>query len=126
MSTCREEASRWVHRYAVGGAAFAALPLPVSTSTGLAALETHLVGVVAEIYGDQVSSVVTATAGGTFAALSPGWKLAVGQLTRLAPKLGPLFRMAVAAGVVELVGQAAIGHFERKHPGKRFAGKLGV
>ena len=33
---------RWVHRYAIGGAAFAALPLPISTTAGLAALEVHM------------------------------------------------------------------------------------
>src|SRR6185503_6143797 len=121
MTTCREEAVRWVHRYAAGGAAFAALPIPFSTSVGLAALETHLVSVIGEIYGDGPSSFATATAGGTFSAVGQGLKYIACQAACLIPGFGIPIRMAIAGATIEALGHAVVSHFERKHPGKAFA-----
>lgn len=121
MTTCKEEALRWVHRYAAGGAAFAALPIPFSTSTGLAALETHMAAMIAEIYGDTGAAFATAAAGGAFAALGQGLKYVACQATLLVPLFGIPIRMAIAGGTIESLGYAIVAHYERKHEGKLFA-----
>jgi len=98
MATCREEAIRWVHRYAAGGAAVAALPLPISTTATLAALETHMFAVIGDVYGDPPSGTANVAAGGTFAIGGQALKLAAMQLSCLAPPLfGVPIRIAIAA-----------------------------
>lgn len=120
MITCREEALRWVHRYAAGGAIFAAAPIPVATSPILAALETHMLGVIGEIYGESVSFPVTTAAGGTFAAMGAGLKAAAGAATAFIPVVGPVIRATIAAVTIESIGQSIVAYYERKHPGKSF------
>jgi uncharacterized protein (DUF697 family) len=120
MTTCKEEAFRWVHRYAVGGAAFAAIPLPLSTSAGLATIETHMMAVISEIYGDSVGAIVTTAAGGSFAIMGQGLKFLATEATRFVPVIGPIIRMAIAGGTIEALGHAIVGHFERKYPNKVF------
>lgn len=119
MITCREEAERWVHRYAAGGAVFAAAPIP-GTAPILAALETHLVSMIGNIYGESLNAPVTAAAGGTFAAMGTGLKAAAGWAVGLVPVVGPVIRASIAAAAIEAIGQAAIAYFERKYPGKVF------
>lgn len=121
MTTCREEALRWVHRYAIGGAAFAALPLPVSTSAGLVAIETHMMTMIGEIYGESVGSVATTAAGGSFAILGQGLKFLASRAVGFVPVIGPAIRMAIAGLTIEALGRGIVGHFERKYPGKVFA-----
>ena len=121
MTTCREEALRWVHRYAIGGAAFALLPLPVSTSGGLTVLETHMFGMIGEIYGDVPGGVVNAAAGGSFAVMGQALKFMATYATGFIPVLGPAIRMSIAAAVIESIGRGIVGHYERKHPGKIFS-----
>jgi uncharacterized protein (DUF697 family) len=120
MVTCREEALRWVHRYAAGGAVFAAVPLPVPTSPILAAVETHLVGVVAKIYGEEIGAPFAAAAGGTFTAVGTGLKFAATQAVGYIPIIGPVIRGTIAGVAIEAIGQAIVAHYERKFPGKVF------
>jgi uncharacterized protein (DUF697 family) len=122
-ATCKQEATRWVHRYAAGGAAFAALPIPFSTSVGLAALETHLLSVIGEIYGEGVGAFASATAGGTFSAAGQGLKFVACQAACFIPGFGIPIRMAIAGATIEALGHAVIAHFERKHTGKLFVKK---
>lgn len=120
MTTCREEALRWVHRYAVGGAAFAAIPLP-GTSTGLATLETHLTSVIGEIYGESVGTIAATAAGGSYAIMGQGLKYLVRQAAIFVPgPAGFALRLLVAAATIEGIGRAIIEHYERKYPGKLF------
>lgn len=120
MTTCREEALRWVHRYAVGGAAFAAIPLP-GTSTGLATLETHMTSVIGEIYGESVGAVATTAAGGSYAILGQGLKYLVHKAAAFVPgPAGFAVRLIVAGATIEGIGRAIIEHYERKYPGKLF------
>ena len=121
MMTCKEEAQRWVHRYAIGGAVFALLPLPISTSAGLATLETHMMGMIGEIYGESVGGVATTAAGGSFAILGQGLKYVAKVATGFVPMgIGPAIRMTIAGAAIEGLGQGIIGHFERKYPAKVF------
>lgn len=120
MVTCREEALRWVHRYAAGGAIFAAIPLPVPTSPILTALETHLFGAIGNIYGESVSAPATAAVGGTFTVVGTGLKFVATQAIGYVPVIGPLIRGGIAAVAIEAIGQAVVAHYERKFPGKVF------
>jgi uncharacterized protein (DUF697 family) len=119
MVSCKQEALRWVHRYAAAGAAFAAIPLPVTT-TGLATIETHMLGFIGSIYGDPMSGPATAATGGTLAIAGQGLKWLVLQATTLVPVVGIPIRMGIAAGVIEGIGYAIIQHYERKYPNKMF------
>jgi uncharacterized protein (DUF697 family) len=120
MTTCKEEANRWVHRYAAGGAAFAALPIPFSTSAGLVALETHLLSMIGEIYGDGVGAFGAATAGGAFSAMGQGLKYAACRAACFIPVLGIPIRMGIAGATIEALGRSVVAHYERKFPGKEF------
>ena len=117
--TCKEEALRWVHRYAAAGAAFAAIPLPVTT-TGLATIETHMVGFIGSVYGDPMGGVATAATGGRLAIMGQGFKWVALQATGFIPVVGLPIRMAIAASVIEGIGYGIIQHYERKHPNKLF------
>jgi uncharacterized protein (DUF697 family) len=123
MTTCKEEANRWVHRYAAGGAAFAALPIPFSTSVGLVALETHLLSMIGEIYGDGVGAFGATTAGGAFSAMGQGLKYAACQAACFIPVLGIPIRMGIAGVTIEALGRSVVAHYERKHPGREFVKK---
>jgi len=120
MTTCKEEALRWVHRYAVGGAAFAAIPLPIPTTAGLATMEMHLATLIADVYGEPSTGFGTAAAGGAFAIFGQGLKFVACQAACFIPVLGVPIRMGIAGGIIESLGRALIAHFERKHPGKEF------
>ncbi|MBK8254119.1 MAG: hypothetical protein IPK82_15815 [Polyangiaceae bacterium] len=120
--TCRQEALRWVHRYAAAGAVFAAIPLPVTTA-GLATIETHMIGFIGSIYGDPMSGTATAATGGTLAIAGQGLKWAALQLCTFVPVAGIPIKMAISVGVIEGIGHAIIDHYERKYPGKQFTQK---
>jgi uncharacterized protein (DUF697 family) len=121
--TCKEEALRWVHRYAVAGAAFAAIPLPVTTR-GLATIETHMVGFIGSMYGDSMSGVATAATGGSLAIMGQGLKWLALQAKGFVPVIDLPIRMVIAAGVIEGIGHGIVQHYERKHPNKVFTQKV--
>src|SRR5678815_2865169 len=110
MTSCKEEALRWVHRYAAAGAAFAAIPLPV-TSAGLATIEPHMLSFIGSVYGDPMSGPATAATGGSLAIAGQGLKWLVLQAAGLVPVIGLPIRMAMAAGVIEGIGYAIIQHY---------------
>lgn len=110
-----------MHRYALGGAVFAAVPLPLSVSPLLAALETHMFGVIGQVYGDVPGAPATAAAGGTLVALGGGLKAMAAQATRFIPVVGPLVHGVIAAATIEAIGQGIVAHYERKYPGKMFS-----
>jgi uncharacterized protein (DUF697 family) len=115
MGTRKQEALRCVHRYALGGAAFAALPLPFSTTAGLTTMETHLLKKLGDLYGSPLSAKAITGAGGTFAMMGRGLRrLSRSAGTRM-PVLRIPIRMAIAAGTIESIGRAAVSYYERNH-----------
>jgi len=107
-----------VHRYAIGGAAFAALPLP--TSAGLAALQTHMFSMIGDIYGESVGSLTSAAAGGSFTVMGQGLRFVAQRAVGFVPVIGPVIKAGIAAAAIESIGHGIITHFERKYPGKVF------
>ncbi len=118
MITCKQEAQRWVHRYAIGGAALAALPIPVSTSNSLAALETYMMKVIGDIYSDSPTGTMVAAVGGSFALGGMALKQVATRASYALPALGIPIRMGIAGGTIVALGRAIVGHYERKHPRK--------
>lgn len=114
MATRKEQALRWVHRYAAGGAALAAIPIPVSHTASLAALETYLMKVIGDVYGDTPSGAAVAAAGGTFAIGGQALKQLAMSASCYVPVLGIPIRMAIAAATIETLGRAIIAHYEQK------------
>lgn len=113
---------RWVHRYAIGGAAFAALPLPISTSAGLAALEVHMFNFIGGVYGESMGNLASLAAGGGLEVMGAGLKFVATRAVSFVPgPVGIVVRASIAAVVIETLGRAIIGHFERKHPGRLFS-----
>ena len=118
MNHAKREARKWVHRYAAGGAALAAIPIPVSHTASLAALETYMMNVIGEIYCDPPGGGFTAAAGGTFAVGGQALKQLAMTASCYVPVLGIPIRMGIAAATIEALGHAIIAHYESKHPGR--------
>jgi uncharacterized protein (DUF697 family) len=111
-----------VHRYAVGGAALALLPLPLSTTVALAALEAHMFRFIGEVYGDSVGGMASLAAGGSFEVMGKGLKFFATRAVAFVPgPIGPVIRDAIAGVVIESIGRGIVGHFERKHPNRPFS-----
>ena len=113
MDAPRDVATRRVHKYAIAGGVFAALPLPITTA-GLAAMETRLAQFIARTYQSPLSSKEAAAVGVGLAFLGRGLKyLARGAGGRLPPPFGLLVRVAVAAGTIEALGHGLILFYEK-------------
>ncbi len=117
MTTCKEKALAWVHRYAAGGAAFAAIPLP-TTSAGLAAMETHMMSLIGDIYGDPPGAISGAAAASGFAIGGQALKWVAMQGACFLPGLGIPIRMGIAGVTIEALGHSIVQHYEGKYPGR--------
>lgn len=104
MTTSRDEAIGWVHKYAIGGAVIAALPLPF-TGAALLALEARLMTTIGEIYGTKSGGAALLAAKVAIALASRGLKMAGRKAEEASPKAAkPLVRAAVAAATIEAIG----------------------
>jgi uncharacterized protein (DUF697 family) len=115
---CREKARRLIHKYAAFGTAWAVIPIPVATSAGLTALETHMIYWVARIYGDTPSHTDTMMIAAGLELASVGLKTVAVEAANFVPVIGWGVKGAIAGGVIEAIGEALIRHFEGKYPGK--------
>ena len=104
---CREKARSLVHTYAAGGCAWAVLPIPIATSTGLCALETHMIYWIGRVYAELASV---------------GLKTVALNAANFLPVIGWAIKGAIAATTIEGLGEVIIRHFETRHPGKVYAG----
>ena len=115
MTTAKEQAMQWVHRYAVGGAVFAAIPLPFS-SAGLLAIQTHMLSTIDEVYGGKAGGPVMGivTKGG-LALLSRVMKRTSKRAAEAVPRAArPLVRAAIAGATTEAFGLGLILLHERR------------
>lgn len=117
-TTCKEKARALVHKYAAFGTAWALLPIPMATSVGLTALETHLIYWIGRIYGeDPHTRDVAMTAAGLELA-SVALKTVAIEGATFAPGIGWGIKAGIAGSAIEGIGQLAIDHYEKKYPGK--------
>jgi uncharacterized protein (DUF697 family) len=115
---CRDKARALVHKYAVFGTTWAVLPIPVATSAGLTALETHMIYWIARIYGEQPSSADVLMAAGGLELCSVALKTLALEGANLVPVVGWGVKAAIAGSAIEALGQSVVHHFETKYPGK--------
>lgn len=117
---CRDRARAWVHGYAVGGAAYAFVPIPVpgSTTAGLVALETTMVHAIGRIYGQPMDMKDAAALVAGLEVAGTALKTIARELMTYVPGVGWIVRGAIAAAAIEAIGNTVIGMFERRHPDK--------
>ena len=116
--TCRERAQALVHKYAVAGTTWAFLPIPIGTSIGLTAMETHLVYWIGRIYGEHPTSMDVAMSAGGLELASVALKTAAVEAANAVPVIGWGVKGAIAGSAIEALGQLVIRHYENKYPGK--------
>ena len=117
-STCSARARALVHKYAVAGTTWAVLPIPIATSVGLTAMETHLVYWIGRIYGESPSSMDVAMTAGGLELASIALKTAAVEAANAVPVIGWGVKGAIAGSAIEAIGNLAIRHYEEKYPGK--------
>jgi len=115
---CRDRAQALVHKYAVAGTAWAVLPIPIATSLGLTAMETHLIYWIGRIYGESPSSMDVAMTAGGLELASLALKTAAVEAANAVPVIGWGVKGAIAGSAIEALGQVVIRHYEEKYPGK--------
>jgi uncharacterized protein (DUF697 family) len=115
---CRARAQALVHKYAVAGTAWAVLPIPIGTSIGLTAMETHLIYWIGRIYGETPSSMDVAMTAGGLELASVALKTAAVEAANALPVIGWGVKGAIAGSAIEAIGQVVIRHYEEKYPGK--------
>jgi uncharacterized protein (DUF697 family) len=118
---CQEKAQQLVHKYAAFGTAWAVLPIPIATSPGLTALETHMAYWIARTYGESPSHTDTMMMAAGLELGSVGLKTLATNLANLVPVIGWGIKGAIAALSIEGLGAVVIRHFESKYPGKTAA-----
>ena len=117
-ATCKEKARVLVHKYAAFGTAWAILPIPVGTSVGLTALETHLIYWISRIYGEEPSARDVAMTAGGLELASVALKTMAVEGATFVPVIGWGIKAGIAGTAIEGIGQLVIDHFEKKYPGK--------
>jgi len=117
---CSHRARAWVHAYAVGGAAYAFVPIPVpgSTTAGLVALEVTMVHAIGRIYGQAMDMKDAAALVTGLEVAGTALKTVAREVVGFIPGVGWLVRGVIAATAIEALGNAVIGMFERRHPEK--------
>jgi uncharacterized protein (DUF697 family) len=115
---CRERARALVHKYAVAGTAWAVLPIPIGTSIGLTAMETHLIYWIGRIYGENPSSMDVAMTAGGLELASVALKTAAVEAANAVPIIGWGVKGVIAGSAIEAIGNLVIRHYEEKYPGK--------
>jgi uncharacterized protein (DUF697 family) len=115
---CRQKTRAMVHKYAAFGTAWAILPVPIATSAGLTALETHMLYWIARAYGEEPTKSDVVMAAGGLELCSVALKTAAIEGANLIPVVGWGVKAAIAGSAIEAIGNAAILHYESKYPGK--------
>ncbi|MGH7280419.1 MAG: hypothetical protein ACRELY_02765 [Polyangiaceae bacterium] len=119
---CREKARSLIHTYAAGGCAWAVLPIPIATSTGLCALETHMIYWIGRVYGEELGKGDIFMIGSGLELASVGLKTVALNAANFLPVIGWAIKGAIAATTIEGLGEVIIRHFETRHPSKVYAG----
>ena len=105
---------RWVHRFAIGGAVLAALPVPFAPA-GVAALETRMIGTIGDVYGASAGGMKMGLMKTGIVLASQALKYGVRRAEESIPsKARPLVRAAVAAATIEAIGFAFIYFHEQQ------------
>jgi uncharacterized protein (DUF697 family) len=118
--SCKEKARSLVHKYALFGTAWAVLPIPLATSAGLCALETHMIYWIGRVYGEELSKGDIFMLGAGLEMASVGLKAVAVEGANLVPVVGWGVKGAIAGTTIEGLGELVIRHFEGKYPDKAY------
>ena len=97
------------------------LPIPIATSTGLCALETHMIYWIGRVYGEELGKGDIFMIGSGLELASVGLKAVALNAANFLPVVGWAIKGAIAATTIEGLGEVIIRHFETRHPGKIYA-----
>lgn len=122
VKTCHAKARKLVHAYAAAGASWAVLPIPIATSPGLCALETHMIYWIGRVYGEDLGKGDIFMIGSGLELASVGLKTVALNAANFLPVIGWGIKGAIAATTIEGLGEVIIRHFESRHPGRLYAG----
>jgi uncharacterized protein (DUF697 family) len=120
LLTCKEKARGLIHRYAVFGTAWAVLPIPIATSAGLCAIETHMIYWIGRVYGEELGKGDIMMIGAGLELASVGLKAVAIEGANLIPVIGWGVKGAIAGTTIEGLGEYVVHHFESKYPGKLY------
>lgn len=118
---CKERAREWVHVFAAGGGAFSAIPIPMSTTAGLVAVETQMIFWIGRIYGEKLDTTEMAVVAGGLGIGGLVLKSLAAEACTFIPVAGWIVKSAIAVGTIEAIGAAIIRHYEQKYPNKVFS-----
>ncbi len=122
VKTCHDKARKLVHVYAAAGASWAVLPIPIATSPGLCALETHMIYWIGRVYGEDLGKGDIFMIGSGLELASVGLKTVAINAANFLPVIGWGIKGVIAASTIEGLGEVIIRHFENRHPGRLYAG----
>ena len=115
---CRDKARALVHKYAVFGTAWAVLPIPVATSAGLTALETHMIYWIGRVYGEDPSKTDVMMIAGGLELASIALKTVAVEGANFVPVVGWGIKGVIAGSAIEGIGALIIQHYEEKYPSR--------
>lgn len=121
MTTCKERAEKWVHAYAVGGAAATAVPIPGGSTVALGLMETHMIYWIAKVYGEELTIGEIVAVGSGLEVAGFVLKGIAMEVVNFIPVLGQLAKAGIAVGAIEGLGALIIDHYEDKYPGKSYS-----
>jgi uncharacterized protein (DUF697 family) len=119
--TCKARAEEWVHWYAGGGAALAVVPIPMAGMAALGVIETTMIYWIAKVYGEELTKTEIAVVAAGLELGGFVFKAAALEACNLIPVAGWIVKASVAAGIIEGIGAAIIGHYEDKYPRKKYS-----
>jgi len=123
---CKERAREWVHMFAAGGAAWAAIPVPMSTTAGLVAAETQMIYWIGRIYGERLDAAEMAVVASGLGLAGMGLKVVALEACTFVPVAGWAVKGVIAASAIEGIGTLIIRHFEHKYPSKTYSERAGI
>lgn len=126
MVLCRERAREWVHLFAAGGAAWAIIPVPMSTTAGLVAAETQMIYWTGRIYGERLDAGELAVVAGGLGLAGVGLKAIAVEACNAIPVAGWVVKSSIAATTIEGIGALIIRHFEQKYPARTYGERPGL
>lgn len=126
MVLCKERAREWVHMFAAGGAAWAAIPVPMSTTTGLVAAEAQMIYWIGRIYGERLDAGEMAVIASGLGLTGMGLRVIAAEACNFIPVAGWVVKSSIAATAIEGIGALIIRHFEQKYPARTYGERRGL
>jgi uncharacterized protein (DUF697 family) len=105
-----------VHAYAIGGAAFALVPIPIpgSTTAGLVTIEATMIHSIARIFDFELHARDAAAIAGGLEVAGGALKTIARSAVMMLPGIGTFLRATLAALTIEAIGHTMIAVMEKR------------